>query len=161
MSHSSDRIQAIQELLRTNLAPDAQWRSIEAFLASAPQSRTEILRWLFSHHKGYVDVRVRAGAELLTSHPHETWRLVEELVKSDDPDDRDTALTMLAQNPATSSYELARPLLSDPWPYLRLEAVDYLKRVYPLEARQALRDFEHHHEEWVRNAVRKALEDPS
>ncbi len=84
--------------------------------------------------------------------------MVEELVKSEDPDDRDTALTLLTQNPTTYSYQLARPLLSDPWPYLRLEAVEFLKRVYPLEARQGLLELVHHNEEWVRKAARKALE---
>jgi HEAT repeat protein len=158
MLSSSDRIQAVKELLGSNLSPDAQWRSVERFLAADLEGKGDILRWLFAHHKGFVEVRARAGADLMRSHRHEVWKLIQDLVKSHDPDDRDTALTLLAQHPSASSFEMARPLLNDPWPYIRLEAVDYLKRVYPFEALQALREFEQHNEEWVRNAVRTALE---
>jgi len=48
-------------------------------------------------------------------------------------------------------------LLKDKWPYIRLEAVDILKGVYPSEVVSALRELEHDKESWVRDAARERL----
>jgi HEAT repeat protein len=158
MSEPDSSIEAVRQVLLSNLYPADQWQTIESLLAPDHSARRNILGWLLTNHEGYVEVRVRAGTELLTENPKEAWRIIEDLVKSDDPDDRDTALTLLSQNPSQAGYELARPLLKDPWPYLRLEAVEYLKHVYANEVRQVLSELEQHSEEWVRKAARSSLE---
>ncbi len=154
----SNRIQAVQQIVLSKLRPEAQWESIEELLALDPATKRQVLGWLLTNRQGYVEVRARAGAELLANNSAEAWNLVKKLVASADPDDRDTALVLLRQNPSQTNFNLAKPLLSDSYPYIQLSAIDYLKHVYRVEALQALHELEQHHEEWVREAVRQALD---
>lgn len=115
------------------------------------------MQWVFEYHTGYTDVRAWAGLAFAKRYPEAGHVILEKLIGRDNPDNRDTALAVLVQLQNPARYELAKPLLQDSWPYLRLEAVDMLKEIYPAETRQALQELQNHPESWVRVEVANRL----
>jgi HEAT repeat protein len=148
----------ILEILQAHLPPDEQWRRIQAVLPHDAREKTDVLSWLVEKHKGYVDVRIQAGTVLLREQAEPIWSIIERLITSDNPDDRDVALSLLSQLSSERAHQLARPLLHDTWPYLQLEAAGYLKEIYPAETAHALEPLLQHQEAWVRTAAKSTLD---
>lgn len=98
-----------------------------------------------------------AGAELLKTNQHLAWNILESMIISSDPDDRDTALELLIQSNHPRSHELAKPLLEDQYPYLQFDAADFLQSVYPCEVRSMLKTLMGHDTVWVRQAAQERL----
>ena len=146
-----DALVKAQELLKVDCgSPDAEWQKIEHLLNGNPDERNRLLEWLFRSYKGYTGTRARAGCEVMSTHPSTAWTILEMLIHSADPDDRDTALTVLIESTETRSQLLAKKILDDPYPYLRLEAAEYLKSVFPTEVAQSLQVLLTHEQQWIR-----------
>ena len=84
--------------------------------------------------------------------------IIEKLIRSDDPDDRDTASEILQEINTPRSYELMRLLLKDDYPYLQLDACDFLIEKYPVEVEKTLQKLSNHENENVREAANKRLQ---
>ena len=95
--------------------------------------------------------------ELSKESPLQGWDILENLLKSDDPDDRDTALVIFQEINDPRAYSLVKPLLYDQYPYLRYEACEFLEDVYPDEVVTALKDMLHNPDERVRLTAEKML----
>jgi hypothetical protein len=154
----SDLLEEAKQLLeREPRFGENQWQMLAKLLKKAGDQANDILKWVFTEHAGYTAIRAQAGIEFLRRNPVEGWLFLERLIMSNDPDDRDTALTVLAMSDDPRAPELAKPLLRDNWPYLRLDAAGFLKEVYPAEVATALANLLDHQDEWVRNEARKRL----
>jgi HEAT repeat protein len=147
-----------KELLRRDYgSPDADWQVISKLLDKAPDQRQRLMEWIFAEHQGYVNTRTQAGREILSNDPEQGWRILERLINSEDPDDRDTALTLLAESRDPRAYPLARRILDDPYPYLQFDAIEFLKSIYPVEVAITLRNLSEHKLEWVQDEARGLL----
>jgi hypothetical protein len=141
-----------------NGLPDNELDIIEELLENPPNEVDTILEWIFTEHKGYIEPRARAGLKFLEKNPTQGWLILERLINSSDPDNRDTALTVLGKVSNTDKYYLAKPLLKDPYPYLQFDAVELLLGIYPEEAKSVLWQLANHETEaWVRENSRKLL----
>ncbi len=135
----------------------AQWQLVENILAEYPAERDTILRWVYAELPGYVWTRMQAGEFFIADFPEEGWQIVERLIQSEDPDDRDTALSLLVKLNDPRGPMLARSMLRDPWPYMQFDAIEYLKNVYPTEAREALLSLLQHEDLRVRKQASSIL----
>ena len=111
---------------------------VDELLANLPDELDTILEWILTEHKGYVEPRARAGKCFLERNPARGWLVLECLLSSMDPDDRDTAIEVLGRTGDRTKYHLARPLLRDPYRYLQYEAIELLMKEYPEEVRPVL-----------------------
>ena len=68
---------------------------VDELLENPPDKVDVTLEWIFSAHKGYVEPRARAGQRFLERNPEQGWFILEQLMRSSDPDDRDVAVTVL------------------------------------------------------------------
>jgi HEAT repeat protein len=138
--------------------PGNEWDTVDELLANSPDGLDTILEWIFSEHKGYVEPRARAGERFLERNPTRGWLVLERLLSSNDPDDRDTAITVLGRTGDRTRYYLARPLLRDPYGYLQYEAVELLMKDYPEEVRPILQELARQATtEWEKEAAQKLL----
>jgi hypothetical protein len=138
--------------------PDNECDIVDDLLAQPPGEFDAILKWIFAEHKGYVEPRVRAGLRFLERNPAEGLTVIEQLIGSSDPDDRDTAITVLERYGQINVFHLAKPLLNDPYPYLQFEAVALLRNIYAEEVNSTLKELaEHRTEKWVRESAQKQL----
>ncbi len=135
----------------------AEWQLVENLLAEYPVERDTILRWVYAELPGYVWTRMQAGELFIADFPEEGWQIVERLIQSEDPDDRDTALSLLVKFDDPRGPMLTRSMLHDPWPYLQFDAIEYLKNVYPTEAREALLSLLQHEDLQVRKQASMIL----
>lgn len=154
----SDLLQEVKERLRGGFKrSEEEWQVLFGLLAEAGSQTDAILRWVFGEHKGYVETRARAGIEFLRNNRKEGWSVLGYLITSSDPDDRDTALAVLQKSGSSRAFEMARPMLKDSWPYLQLDAAEFLKGVFPSDVIAVLRELLNHEDQWVRDAARKQL----
>jgi HEAT repeat protein len=153
-------LEQAQQLLHKDYgSPDATWSVIDRLLEEATDQRQTLMEWIFTQHQGYVDVRVRAGREVLSDNPEQGWHILEQLLGSQDPDDRDTALTLLSESHDRRAEMLVKPMLNDPWPYLVLNAAEFLKNIYPSEVVATLHKLLQHEQEWVRHQAYSLLDE--
>jgi hypothetical protein len=85
------------------------------------------------------------------------WFILETLINSRNPDDRDTGLTVLGRSGNADKYYLAKPILNDPYPYLQFDAVELLQKIYPEEVKSILWSLATHETVWVRENAQKLL----
>lgn len=136
---------------------EREWAIVEKALERTPSFTNQILEWVFAELNGYVDTRVRAGRELCKFNRQRVWSVLELLIKSGDPDDRDTALTLLTELGSEYAYQLAKPILKDRYPYLQFDAVEFLKDKYPSEAIEMLQELAQHENPKTREIAVKYL----
>jgi hypothetical protein len=138
--------------------PGNEWEIVDELLANSPDGLDTILEWIFSEHRGYVEPRARAGERFLQRNPTRGWLVLERLLSSSVPDDRDVAITALGRTGERSSYLLARPLLRDAYGYLQFEAVELLMQDYPEEVRPVLQELAREaRAEWEKEYAQKLL----
>lgn len=138
-------------------SPEAEWDVINTLLKQSESEADTILRWVFAQYKGYTDTRARAGFQFLQNNPTEGQHILEHLVSSSDPDDRDTALAVLVALHDINAARLAKSLLHDPTPYLQLDAAEFLWEFFPTEVNACLEKLIEHEVSWVSNAARELL----
>jgi len=138
--------------------PGNEWDVVNDLLAHPPDDLDAILKWIFTEHVGYVEPRARAGLRFVERNPTEGLVVIEQLISSSNSDDRDTAIAILERYGQSSVFHLARPLLQDPYPYLRFDAVELLRDIYPEEVKATLREMaEYKAENWVRELAQNKL----
>lgn len=153
-----DLEEKLEQLLKPQLTASQQVGRLAVFLTElSPNQQLETTKWILEEYAGYTDVRVWAGLEYIKREKPKGLAILERLIRSHNPDDRDTALSILSSLQDPEIYKLAKPLMMDTWPYIRINAVDLLRNIYPLEAIAALKTIERHQESWVRKAVRDRL----
>ena len=130
---------------------------LEMLLASVGPYRQELLRWELEEGKRFVDPRKQAGLTLFRENPSQVWSILEKLVASSDPDDRDTACETLQEINEPRAYPLVKPLLHDQYPYLQLEACDFLKNIYPDEVTRTLTELLQNPNESIQIAAKELL----
>ncbi len=154
----SNSLKNIESQLQHDLgSPEAEWDVINTLLKQSESEADTILKWVFEQYKGYTDTRARAGFQFLKNNPAEGQRIIERLVSSSDPDDRDTALAVLVALNDINAAQMAKPLLSDPNPYLQLDAAELLWNLFPSEVRACLEKLIEHKVSWVSSAARELL----
>jgi hypothetical protein len=153
-------IEAYQQKMRMvpdNGLPDNELVIVDELLKSPPDEADTILEWIFAEHKGYIEARARAGLKFLEKNPMQGWFILETLINSRNPDDRDTGLTVLGRSGNADKYYLAKPILNDPYPYLQFDAVELLQKIYPEEVKSILWSLATHETVWVRENAQKLL----
>lgn len=141
----SDTLRYIERMLAYDRgSPTAEWKAVEELLQQFPTEREAISRWLFEKFNGYIDTRSRAGLEFVECNPVEGWSILEHLISSTDPDDHDTALSVLELIDNSCAAQMTLPLLKDKWEYIRLEAAVLLRAFYPGETAECLRNLVQH-----------------
>lgn len=139
---------------------EIEWAAVLKVLEQSPTQAAALFEWAFAKYKeGYTDTRVQAGRQVLKDNPQRGWLILEQLIVSDNPDDRDTALTLLAESGDPRAYPLVKPLLQDPWPYLQLDAAGFLKDIYSDEVVIALQNLLDHGSVWVGEAAQLLLQE--
>lgn len=147
----------IEQLRLDPGSPEAEWKLVEHLLPPSPSEANAILEYIFTQHQGYVDTRIRAGLRVLQHSPEKGWSILEQLVVSGDPDDRETALSVVSTLQDPYAIELATCLLDDPLPYLRLNAAEFLIPFVPDMVKPAVSGLLENQEEWVRQRARRLL----
>lgn len=137
--------------------PDFEWQAVTDMLEKAGKDVDIVLGAVFAEHGGYTETRARAGLAFLRNNRIEGWKILESLVVSADPDDRGTAMAVLRASGDPNAVNLAKVILNDPWPYLRLDAAEFLKETFPDETTVSLQGLLNHAEEWVREEARCLL----
>ncbi len=154
-----DLIEKARKLLDPEPYMADQWEMLNQLLCGETESdREDVLFWVFTKHRGYTYVRMKAGIEFTQRKPEVAWPALEQLIGGPDSDDRDAALSVLAEIKDPRGYPLARPLLNDPYPYLQFDAIDFLQEVYPEEVYAALQGLLENPLEWNRDTARERLE---
>ncbi len=155
---SMDNIfEAVKEELKRDEGFPETWQTLSALVDKAGPQIELILKWIFTEYKGYTYTRARAGIRYYTNAPSDAWPVIEQLVLSSDPDDRDTALEVLKMSGDPRALDLAKLLLKDPYPYLQLDAADYLRALYPDEVAVVLRDLLNHKDKRTRETAKNLL----
>jgi hypothetical protein len=123
------------------------------------EHQTDLLRWEFAEHQiGFVDPRKQAGLIYFSQYPDETWSILEKLIGSKDPDDRDTACEVLMEIGGERVNQLIKLLLKDPYPYLQFDACDYLKDIFLADVVETLQQLLKHENEKVRKQAQSKLD---
>ena len=116
-------------------SPNLEWEYLESMLKKNGSARIPILEWVFSDSPAYWDTRARAGLILLQENEQEAWSMLERLVDSADPDDNGSALTVFEIIGDPCGFEYAKRWLADDiHPATQIEAINFLKEMYPDEA---------------------------
>jgi hypothetical protein len=129
----------------------------ERLLKQSGPNRAGFVRWVLEAYKGFIDTRKQAGIYYLHENRDEALLILEKLIHSDDPDDRDTANELLQELNEPFSYELIRILLKDLYPYLQFDACEFLKEKYPEEVRETLKGLLNNNDEQVRRTAENQL----
>jgi hypothetical protein len=128
-------------------------------ISSSGKYRLELLRWVMKEKKvGFIEIRKLSGLEFVKEAPEEGWKILEELIKSTNPDDRDTANEVLQELNDPKSYNLVKTLLNDEYASLQFDACDFLMKIFPEEVVRTLKGLLLHESERVREAAEKKLE---
>ena len=141
------------EVFSKEQTPQSEWKTLQSFLSRSDVVRYNILVWAFMKLPGYVNNRAWAGLEIYSINKQHCMELVGLLVSSEDPDDRDTALTVVRNINDVNYFDIVKPLLYDSVPYIQLDAVELLKDVFQEEAHNALAKLLQHDELWVRESA--------
>ncbi len=153
-----DLIAKARKLLDPEPHDKDQWEMLNRLLEGETEpDREAALHWVFTKHYGYIDVRIKAGTEFVQKTPEIGWPALEQLISSTDPDDRDTALSVLVKINDPRGYPLVKSMLNDPWDYLKLDAIDFLQTVYPEAVNVAIQALLESPDEGVRQAALKQL----
>jgi hypothetical protein len=155
-----DEIHKIKSILQDeSRSIEIQWQLIENILSKMRNRKTDVLHWIFVEHKGYTDIRAKAGIEYLIIAPEKGWTILESLISSKDPDDRDVAIVVLQNLDDPKAKELAKVILYDVWPYLQFEAIEFLMDTFPIEAKIVLANLCNNEQEWVRKEAYRILQE--
>jgi hypothetical protein len=139
-------------------SPIDEWEYLSSFVARGKPERLSILRWIFSKSPAYWDTRAKAGQILLQQNEEETWKIIEKLIHSNDPDDNGTALTLLQSLNDPHGIQLAQQWLTeDTHPATQFEASWYLWNIFPDQVRQRLKALLDHSEESIRRRASEML----
>lgn len=131
---------------------------LEYLLSESGEHRMELLKWVMKDKKiGFIEPRKIAGLEFVKEDPIQGWKILEELILSNNPDDRDTAFEILEELNNPRSFELIKNLLIDEYPSLQFEACDYLSEAYPQEVIMTLEMLSKHSNKTVSEAAVKRL----
>jgi hypothetical protein len=131
---------------------------LESLLEVSGDYRMELLKWVMKDKKiAFVAPRKRAGLEFVKNAPDEGWKILEELIFSSDPDDRDTAFEILEELNDPRSPKLIKLLLNDEYPSIQFEACDYLSDIFPKDVKRTLKELLKHQYSFVREAAEKRL----
>jgi hypothetical protein len=103
--------------------PEDEWKLIREYLAINTLNNQHTLRWIFLGGATFVENRVRAGREI-AGIDDSLKQDLNSLIKSNDPDDRDTALTFLHEMQSLVDETTMLKLLKDEYPYIRLLATE-------------------------------------
>lgn len=154
----SNSLEEIVEILRLDPgSPEAEWQIVNTLLPPMQSEAVSVLEWVFFQHHGYIDTRARAGLKLLEQSSERGWSILEQLVVSDNPDDRDTALVVLSTLRSERAIELAACLLDDFYPYVRLEAAEFLGPYLPDKVKSVLLDLQGYQEDWIQQKATNLL----
>lgn len=119
--------------------------------------RQEFSRRVFQYLIGYTSTRKAAGLLVIKEHPRKGWEILSLLVESSNPDDRDAALEIIQELKDPRGEDLLRRLLSDPYPYIQLDACEYLLFKLPQEVHPILQKLQKHDLDWVREEAENLL----
>jgi len=137
----------------------AEQDAFNSLLEMSCEQRMELLKWVMKDIKGgFVALRKQAGLEFIKNFPDEGWRILENLIRSDDPDDRETACEILEELQDPRSYHLIRELLDDKYPSLQFDACDFLLDTFPQDVKNTLTRLAKHENKIVREAAEERLE---
>jgi hypothetical protein len=138
------------------ISPTAEWAYLTSLIEKAESQRLELLKWVFEESLAYWDTRARAGVVLLQEDNVNTWQIVRNLVDSDDPDDNGTALTLFEITADPRAAELAQKWLNDGvHPVTQLEAINFLKAIYPDKVQLRVQALVNHDNPDIRRAAKK------
>lgn len=114
------------------LSPSHQWDFLQTLLEKSDTDRLPLLLWVFEESPAYWDTRAQVGMLLLQENELEIWLTIRRLVASTDPDDNGTALTIFERTGDPRGLELAQDWLREGvHPATQIEAINFLKKVYP------------------------------
>jgi HEAT repeat protein len=152
-------METVKQKFNQSFANDiAEQDMLESLLAMSGEYRMELLKWVMKDKKfGFVAARRQAGLEFVMNEPDEGWKILEQLILSQDPDDRDTAFEILVELNDPRSPNLVKNLLNDEYPYLQFEACDFLLNIFPKDVRITLQKLTSHKNVIVREAAEKIL----
>jgi HEAT repeat protein len=137
-----------------------QQEVLEELLETSGENRLDLLRWEMREHvNGFVYPRSLAGLEFIKLAPEEGWEIVEQLIKSSNDDNRNTAREILQKLNAPRAYPLLKLLLADQYIYLQLAACDFLMDIYPKEVEETLKQLAADENKNVREAAQKRLDE--
>ena len=142
--------------LRLKIDPgsyNAEWEIVSSVLEQYASESHDILRWLLAEHNGYVDTRSRAGEAYYQLDESDAWTILSQLNRSSDPDDRDTALAVASSIGGRRAANLVKHLLNDPYPYIQLEAAEFLAADFPNDVRICLQQLTKNNTQWIRDAA--------
>ena len=158
--HMSANISLEEAKVTVSRAND--WEELNAFLSLSEQleftNRAEFVKWVFQSLKGYIVTRKEAGLRFMHEQPDEGWIIISELIESIDPDDRDTASEVIRELQDPKGDDFVKQLLDDRWPYIQLDACEYLFSRFPEDVRPVLQKLSKHDREWVREYAKKMLD---
>jgi HEAT repeat protein len=149
--------QALALLDQDTPTMDDQWDIVLKLIGESEPNKSAIFRYIYLQYKGSTYYRVCAACEYLKKYPNEGRRTLEELIRSKDPDDRDTAVTVISEFNDPELRYLARQLLNDKYPYIQFAAIEILYTKFPDEVKIALNRLLDHEERWVRDKARRLL----
>lgn len=113
--------------------------ALEKLLSAAGSEKTLLARWEYAENKtGFVEPRSAAGLIFYQDDQEAFWEVTERLIGSEDPDNRDTALTTLGSIHDPRKYALMKLLLDDPYFYIQFEAIEQLIEQFPSEVLELL-----------------------
>jgi len=136
---------------------EQQWNEVKFALGESEPKKNEILQWIFCEYKGFTYYRSRAGVHYVSTYPDKGWAILEELINSEDPDDRDTAISVISEISDSRGDSLALKLLVDDYPYLQFAAVEVLMKTHRNEVLNVLNKLTTHKEQWVREKAYELL----
>lgn len=142
------------------ISPNLEWEYLESSLKNNDSERIPILEWVFSNSPAYWDTRARAGLILLQENEQETWSMLEKLVDSADPDDNGTALTVFELTGDSRGFEYAKRWLADNiHPATQIEAINFLKELYPDEVLKSLVVLTDHSDPNIRKTAKRIMDE--
>lgn len=136
---------------------EQRWNEVKLALSESVPEKNKVLQWIFREYKGFTYYRSRAGVHYVSTYPADGWTILEELINSKDPDDRDTAISVISEMSDSRGDSLALKLLLDDYPYLQFAAVEMLMKTHRQEVLNVLKELTSHKEQWVREKAYKLL----
>ena len=152
--------EAKSRLQKDFLSPSHEWDYLESLIQKSESDRLLLLHWAFEESPAYWDTRAHAGMILLEENEFETWQTLKRLVASSDPDDNGTALTIFEKTGDLRGLELAQDWLNDGVHLAtQLEAISFLKDVYPEKVWACVQILSTNDDSNIRNAAKRLSEE--